>query len=258
MKHHTLFISDLHLDPSTPDQNATFLHFLNTLAPQADALYILGDFFDVWIGDDHRTPFSQQIIDALLRLSQTGVPTYFMRGNRDFLLGKQFAKASGLTLLADTTSIDLYGKPTLLMHGDSLCPLDSKHQKFRRFVNKRFHQKCMLATPLAFRQWVAKRMRHQSRHHQSTLNDTIMDVTAGAVNQAFKQSGAELLIHGHTHRPAIHAMQINEQSVTRAVLGAWHRRASILRYDEHGQLELIELRMMVDNGQHNNTPTITP
>lgn len=244
MQHHTLFISDLHLDPSTPAQNKTFVHFLKTSALQADALYILGDFFDVWIGDDHRTPFIDEIKSALYDFTQRDIPTYFMRGNRDFLLGKQFAKATGMQLLSDPTTIQLYGENILLMHGDSLCTLDTKHQKFRRFVNKPFNQAWMLATPLRFRQWVAKRMRQQSQHHQSTLNDTIMDVAESAVVDVLEHNKTKLLIHGHTHRPAIHTWQLHHDTYKRIVLGAWHRCGSVLHYADDGNFQLIELPLV--------------
>ena len=250
-KHHTLFISDLHLDASTPALNETFLHFLKTLAPKADALYILGDFFDIWIGDDCHTPFSDRIIQALADFSQHGKPLYFIRGNRDVLVGRRFAKASRLTLLNDETIIDLYGKRTLLMHGDSLCTRDEKHQRFRRLSQNPFYRFCFLRLPLFYRanmkkKYIEKRA-HQNRTEYSTSPDRIMDVTPEALHEAFIQNNAELIIHGHTHRPTIETIPLKNQNVTRVVLAAWHNSGSVLRYDEDGQMALIDLPLIKGN-----------
>ncbi|EAX31987.1 UDP-2,3-diacylglucosamine diphosphatase [Coxiella burnetii] len=234
---HTLFISDLHLEEETPSITAHFLYFLKHQAPKADAIYILGDFFEAWIGDDNQTPFNRKIIESLQTLARTK-PTYFMRGNRDFLIGQRFAAMTGVSLLEDPSVIQLYNKPVLLMHGDSLCTLDHKHQAYRRKIMKPWVQKLMLSLPLSLRRKLAKKFREQSRRHNRTLSYEIKDVTPEEVNRVMKEQNVELLIHGHTHRPAIHDSTINGNPTKRIVLGAWHHGGSVLRYAQDGSFEL--------------------
>lgn len=238
MKPHTLFISDLHLEEGTPSITDRFFYFMKYQAPKADAIYILGDFFEVWIGDDNQSVFNRQIIEALRTLIKEGTLIYFMRGNRDFLIGKKFATATNTVLLKDPTVISLYDKSTLLMHGDSLCTLDHKHQIYRRNVAKPWVEKLMLSLPLSLRYKLAKRLRKKSRNYNRYLSVKIQDVTNEAVKQVMKRYNVELLIHGHTHRPAIHDLTVDQKPVQRIVLGAWHESGSVLRYFNDGQFEL--------------------
>lgn len=237
-KSHTLFISDLHLEEKTPSITARFFHFMESQAPKADAIYILGDFFEAWIGDDNQSVFNRQIIEALRTLTEKGPPIYFMRGNRDFLVGKKFAAAANTILLEDPTVISFYDKSVLLMHGDSLCTLDYKHQIYRRNVAKPWVQKLMLSLPLSLRRKLAKGLRKKSRDHNRCLSLEIQDVTPNEVERVMQRHNVELLIHGHTHRPAIHDLTVDQKPVQRIVLGAWHENGSILRYFDDGQFEL--------------------
>lgn len=231
----TLFISDLHLEADQPRIPSLFLQFLNERAREIDALYILGDLFEAWIGDDDQSAFNLQIIQALKAVTQVGIPVYFMRGNRDFLVGHRFASQAGVTLLKDPTVIDLYGIRTLLMHGDSLCTLDKKHQRVRRFTSNRFC--CWLGTrllSLSLRRRLGGLWRKKSQQHHQYLEDNVMDVHPDAVTRTMRAYHATRLIHGHTHRPGIHAVAQGE----RIVLGAWHDTGNVLVCDPSGQCEL--------------------
>ncbi len=238
-KSRTLFISDLHLSEEYPDTVKIFLNFLKTQARDADALYILGDFFEVWIGDDDQTVFNTQIIQALREFTRTGIPTFFMHGNRDFLIGKHFAKTTGIQLLKEPTIVELYNKPVLLLHGDSLCTLDIKHQKSRKIMHNRFCQKLALMLPLRVRRHYANRLRGVSRNNKNNLAANIMDVIPEEVLRVMKKSNVNTLIHGHTHRPDIHKFSINHQEAQRIVLGAWHHQGSYLQVDEGGAHSLL-------------------
>jgi UDP-2,3-diacylglucosamine hydrolase len=233
----TLFISDLHLDDERPFITELFLQFLRGEAREAQALYILGDLFESWIGDDDDAPLAQRVQDALAELSRSGVVTYFMAGNRDFLVGPRFAQRSGLTLLDDPTRIDLAGVPTLLMHGDTLCTDDLAYQKFRAQVRDPDWQQAFLAQPLAQRRAFAAQARAQSRLHTGTAMAQIMDVTDTAVHDALRSRVAQRLIHGHTHRPARHRVDLGDRVAERIVLGDWYEQGSVLRVDG----EAIEL-----------------
>ena len=238
MKAHTLFISDLHLGESTPLVTAHFLHFIQYQAPNADATYILGDFFEAWIGDDNQTPFNRKIIELLQIMTHTK-PVYFMRGNRDFLIGKKFSAVSGVILLKDPSIIQLYSKPVLLTHGDSLCTLDYKHQVYRRKIMKPWVQKLILSLPLSLRRKLAQKFREQSHHHYNQISSfNIQDVTLEAVKRIINDHKVDLLIHGHTHRPAINNLKINKKPVKRIVLGSWHESGHVLRYYYDGCFEL--------------------
>lgn len=240
---HTLFISDLHLQESVPDITATFINFLHRDAPKADALYILGDLFEVWIGDDDRSTYNCSISDALKQLASTGTPIYFIRGNRDFLIRKKFAEQSGISILDDLTVINLYGTPILLMHGDTLCTLDVKHQAYRKKVLTPWVQKLFLAFPLKFRRKFVQYLRQQSKLHQQNTSHSIVDVTPTEVIQVMEQQRVSLLIHGHTHRPAIHDVQLSDQQqqAQRIVLGSWHQAGSVLVYHHNNTFELNTL-----------------
>ncbi|PCM45460.1 UDP-2,3-diacylglucosamine diphosphatase [Marinobacter sp. ANT_B65] len=217
----TLFISDLHLEESRPDITGAFLRFLEKEAPGAEQLYILGDFFEAWIGDDERTPLQDQIATALHTLSTNGTRIFLMHGNRDFLLGEDFCKRAGATLLDDPTLINLYGTPTLLMHGDSLCTADVQYQKFRANMRNPQTQKLILARPLKDRQQMARQLREMSMATNRDKAEDIMDVTPGEVVRVMEASNVSQLIHGHTHRPAEHSLKVNGKTAKRIVLGDW-------------------------------------
>ena len=243
MKAHTLFISDLHLEKGTPLVTAHFFHFMQHQAPNADATYILGDFFETWIGDDNQTPFNRKIIEVLQIMTHTK-PVYFMRGNRDFLIGKKFAAVSGVILLQDPSIIQLYNRPVLLTHGDSLCTLDYKHQIYRRKIMKPWVQKLILSFPLTLRRKLAQKFREKSRrNHNQVLSFNIQDVTLEAMKKVINDHKVELLIHGHTHRPIIDTIRINEKSIKRIVLGSWHESGHVLRYYHDGCYELKSFKI---------------
>lgn len=233
----TLFISDLHLHESRPAVTQAFYQFLDTRASGAEALYILGDFFDAWIGDDDDVPLNAEVAQHLRQLSDHGTRIYVMHGNRDFLLGESFAKAAGATLIADPTLIDLYGQPTLLMHGDTLCTLDTEYQAFRQQVRSSAWQQQILAQPLAARRALAAQIRAQSKSMNSMKAEDIMDVTPEEVVRVMRDAGVRQLIHGHTHRPARHPLAIDGMAAERIVLGDWHDSAWCV-YADPGGLEL--------------------
>lgn len=218
----TLFISDLHLEESRPDITDAFLTFLREKAAGVEQLYILGDFFEAWIGDDERTPLQEQVAGALKQLSDSGTAIFLMHGNRDFLIGEEFCHRSGATLLDDPTVIDLYGTPTLLLHGDSLCTADVEYQKFRANMRNPQMQKMMLARPLEDRQQMAKQLRALSMAKNQGKAEDIMDVTPEEVVKELEAHGVQLMIHGHTHRPAVHHLEANNKPARRIVLGDWH------------------------------------
>ncbi|WP_313654504.1 UDP-2,3-diacylglucosamine diphosphatase [Pantoea sp.] len=232
----TLFIADLHLCQEEPAITAGFLHFLAREAPHCDALYILGDLFEAWIGDDDPNPLHQQVADALRALP---VPVYFIHGNRDFLLGRRFACASNMTLLPEEQVLTLYGQRVLIMHGDTLCTDDAGYLRFRAKVHKPWIQRLFLALPLRIRKRIAARMRADSKQANQHKSQSIMDVNPDAVISALLRQQVALLIHGHTHRPAIHTLEVQGETAQRAVLGAWHERGSMIQLDASG-IQLIE------------------
>ncbi|MBC7183235.1 MAG: UDP-2,3-diacylglucosamine diphosphatase [Marinobacter sp.] len=217
----TLFISDLHLEESRPDITEAFLTFLDEKARGVDQLYILGDFFEAWIGDDERTPLQEQIAAALRKLRDSGTGIFLMHGNRDFLIGQDFCDRAGATLLDDPTVIDLYGTPTLLMHGDSLCTADVEYQKFRATMRNPQWQQMILQRPLADRQQMARQLREISMAKNQGKEEFIMDVTPEEVVREMEAHGVQRMIHGHTHRPAEHELTANGQPARRVVLGDW-------------------------------------
>lgn len=237
-----LFISDLHLDPSRPAITALFSAFLEEQASRAEALYILGDLFEVWIGDDDDGELGRQVGAALKTLSRRGVPVYLLHGNRDFLLGERFAAASGAALLPESLVIDLYGTPTLIMHGDTLCTDDRAYQTFRAQVRSPAWQARMLALPLAERRAMAQRLRESSQQAVSEKPEEITDVNPEAVQRALREHGVQRLIHGHTHRPAVHDWLLDGRPARRIVLGDWYREGSVLVCDSRGcRLERLTL-----------------
>jgi len=217
----TLFIADLHLEESRPDITGAFLGFLKTHAMGVEQLYILGDFFEAWIGDDERTPLQEQVAAALREVRDSGTEIFLMHGNRDFLIGNDYCERAGATLLDDPTVIDLYGTPALLMHGDSLCTADVEYQKFRANMRNPQMQKMMLARPLEDRQQMARQLRQMSMAKNQGKAEDIMDVTPEEVVKELEHHGVQLMIHGHTHRPAIHDLEANGEPARRIVLGDW-------------------------------------
>lgn len=225
----TLFIADLHLQTEEPAITAGFLRFLQGEARQADALYILGDLFEAWIGDDDPNPLHQQIASAIKAVVDAGVPCYFIHGNRDFLVGQRFARQSGMILLAEEERLDLYGREVLIMHGDTLCTDDPGYLAFRAKVHTPWIQRLFLALPLLIRRRIAARMRADSKAANSSKSMEIMDVNPQAVVDAMERHHVQWLIHGHTHRPAVHELQANGQPAWRVVLGAWHSEGSMVK-----------------------------
>lgn len=226
---HTYFLSDLHLNLEQPHITAAFMRFLNEQAPSAESVYILGDLFEYWIGDDAVENLGiSDILSAMHALSQK-VNCYFIAGNRDFLVGQGFTHDSGFTILADETIIDLYGTPTLILHGDSLCIDDVKHQQFRQnFVLNQMVCDLVLTKPLNERLALAQQVRSKSQSKKQSMNDSIMDVSETAVIKAFKDHKVTQMIHGHTHRQNLHTYNIDDTVVSRHVLGDWHKTSSIL------------------------------
>jgi UDP-2,3-diacylglucosamine hydrolase len=232
---HTLFISDLHLGAGTVQANAALLRFLRETAPGADALYVLGDLFEYWIGDDALgLPFEGEVARAFRALSDAGVPVYFMRGNRDFLVGARFARETGMTILDDPALVDLYGTPTLLMHGDTLCTDDVEYQRFRSKVRRPIVQRLFLALPIALRRRIARNLRGKSAQAKQGKAMAIMDVAPQAVESALRRHGVPRLIHGHTHRPARHEHAVDGSTRERWVLADWYEHGSYLRCDASG------------------------
>jgi UDP-2,3-diacylglucosamine hydrolase len=227
----TLFISDLHLDEARPQIVELFAQFLAGEARQANALYILGDLFESWVGDDDDSALAQNIATALHGVHDSGVPVFFMHGNRDFLLGADYAARAGMTLLADPTVVDLGGERTLLMHGDTLCSDDVDYQKFRTLVHDSDWQRQFLAKPLVERRAFAAQARGESRKHTSTARAEIMDVNPAAVEATMRNHGVHRLIHGHTHRPATHQLNLDGRDAKRIVLGDWYEQSSVLRIE---------------------------
>ena len=229
-----LLISDLHLQEERPDITRAFLDLLDGRAQHARALYILGDFFEAWIGDDAMSPFQQGICQALRRLSDSGTAIYLMHGNRDFLIGKAFCKAAGCTLLADPSVIELGGEQVLLMHGDSLCTRDLAYMKLRRYLRNPLTLWILRHLPLGSRQKLARKLRSESRAQTRMKANDIVDVTPEEIPRVMHAHGVRTLVHGHTHRPAIHKLMVDDQPARRIVLGDWDREGWALQVDEHG------------------------
>lgn len=225
----TLFIADLHLHTEEPAITAGFLRFLLGEARSADALYILGDLFEAWIGDDDPEPLHREIAKEIKALVESGVPCYFIHGNRDFLLGKRFARESGMMLLPEEKVLNLYGREVLIMHGDTLCTDDAGYQAFRAKVHQPWLQTLFLALPLFIRRRIAAKMRDGSKSANSHKSMAIMDVNPQAVVSVMEKHRVQWLIHGHTHRPAIHPLTVNAQPASRVVLGAWHEEGSMVK-----------------------------
>jgi len=236
----TLFISDLHLDDRRPETTAQLQSFIQEEAAAADALYILGDLFEYWLGDDVPSQSSMAVAEAVSRISANGVPCYFMHGNRDFLLKEAYAKQAGMELLPEEHVVDLYGERVLLMHGDSLCTDDVAYQQLRTIVrNPAWQQDTLSKTPQE-RLQMAMQLREASAEHKGNEAMSIMDVNQGEVIRAFERHDVLRMIHGHTHRPATHDLEVNGQSAQRIVLGDWYTQGSVLRVQD-GHYELSSL-----------------
>jgi len=229
-----LFISDLHLDAERPDGIELFLHFMRTDARAASALYILGDLFEAWIGDDDTDPGHAPIIAALAELKRANVPCYFMHGNRDFLIGKRFAAATGCVLLDEWHVIEIGDQRAVLTHGDLLCTDDTPYQELRRMVRDRAWQNEFLAKPLSERRAIVTELRERSKTETAAKPAEIMDVNQAAVEAALQRHDVSILLHGHTHRPAVHELVMDGAPATRIVLGDWYDSGSVLRWGESG------------------------
>lgn len=231
----TLFISDLHLRPEASALQDLLLRFLRGPARKAEALYLLGDIFEYWIGDDASLARYPEVCAALGELSAAGVPLYFMHGNRDFMVGKDFARTTGAKLLPESLLVNLYGTPTVLLHGDSLCTDDVEHQRFRALALDPANQARLLALPIAQRENMAQALRMHSKEKKSYAPQDIMDVNQGAVEAELRKHGVRQMIHGHTHRPQIHEWMLDASPVKRIVLPDWHDgRGGMLVSDEAG------------------------
>jgi UDP-2,3-diacylglucosamine hydrolase len=230
----TLFISDLHIDATHPAILAQFLAFLETEARGAAALYILGDLFESWIGDDAADSAQAAAIAGLRALTSGGVPCFVMHGNRDFLLSRRFSEMSGAQLLHDPVIITLYGETVLVMHGDALCTDDHAYQRLRATVRDADWQRQFLALSVESRRALAGAARAGSQAHTAAMEYAITDVNADSVAMALRAAGTSLLLHGHTHRPAVHAFEVDGRPCKRVVLGDWYDQGSVLRWDQRG------------------------
>ncbi|PHS29486.1 MAG: UDP-2,3-diacylglucosamine diphosphatase [Methylophaga sp.] len=238
----TLFISDLHLNPNEPALIQLAVHFLKTKAIHCKELYILGDLFNMWLGDDLIAKEFTPIIEQLQNLHQQGIKTYLMVGNRDFMMGEKFAKQIGCELLDDSVIINLYGTRTLLLHGDTLCTDDVAYQRYRLWSRNTVIQWFFKHLPLALRQNIANKIKQKSTQQKQTKSAEIMDVNAAEVIRTMNKAKVTQLIHGHTHRPAIHKLEISGKPATRIVLGDWHSEVSYLQCSDNQQL-LVDYRI---------------
>jgi UDP-2,3-diacylglucosamine hydrolase len=235
-----LFVSDLHLDAAAPEAVDQFLNFLLTHVADAEALYILGDLFEAWVGDDDPDPTKARVCEGLRALTATGVGCFVLHGNRDFLIGRDFCRRTGSRLLADPVVADLDGERVLLTHGDALCTDDHSYQELRSTVRTPEWQRRFLALPVADRELIANQARAGSKEHVSRTIPNIMDVNQDAVSTAYRATKVRRIIHGHTHRPGVHDTAIEGEAAQRLVLGAWYEQGSYIRY-ENGRYELREL-----------------
>lgn len=230
----TLFVSDLHIDAARPEIASQFATFLKGEARSSDALYILGDLFESWVGDDDPNPHYAETKRQLRELVDHGVPVYFMHGNRDFMIGEQFAQESGVVILNDPLVRNIHGREVLLTHGDAYCTDDHEYQAVRKMTRDPAWQAAMLAKPLNDRLAFAAQARAESAAHGSSLNADITDVNPQAIDAVMQQHGVQIMLHGHTHRPAVHLIHLGDRAATRIVLGDWFEHGSVVRWDELG------------------------
>ena len=230
----TLFISDLHLEADRPEIADQFLKFLETEALHADELYILGDLFESWVGDDDPDEHYAWIKQALRKLTRKEVPVYFMHGNRDFMVGDAFAEETGVTILQDPAVVEIHGNRVLLSHGDAYCTDDIEYQAVRKMTRDPAWQAMMLQKSLEERLAFAAQARAASMARGGTINEDIMDVNGDAIAKALSDAGVTMMLHGHTHRPAVHEVDIDGTAATRIVLGDWYEQGSVVRWDDGG------------------------
>lgn len=235
---YTLFISDLHLQKDQPAITEDFLSFLTGISAEVDALYILGDLFEAWVGDDDINPYNRRIMEKLKDLTTGGLPIFFMAGNRDFLLGKDFAKETGIQLLPDPSVVMLYGTPTLLMHGDTLCIDDKDYLAFREKIRNPKLQHQLLSKPLWVRKLIASFLRYKSKKASRGKKSYLMDANEEEMKRVMAAFHVKQLIHGHTHRPSIHLFEGENAQYRRVVLGDWGPAISVLSYSETGKVRL--------------------
>ncbi len=230
----TLLISDLHLEAERPDIGDQFIEFLQTDATEAEALYILGDLFEAWVGDDDPNAHYAIIKMAIRKLADSGIPVFFMHGNRDFMIGRKFANETGVEILKDPYPVKMYGQKALLSHGDAMCTDDVQYQRVRSMTRDPDWQESMLAKPLKERLRIAQEARRQSLERTLKLNMDIMDVNQGAVMRTINKYHVDVLLHGHTHRPDIHTVNLGNRTAKRIVLGDWYQNGSVLHCDTQG------------------------
>jgi UDP-2,3-diacylglucosamine hydrolase len=233
-----LFISDLHLDPARPESTAEFVAFTETAAREASRLYILGDLFEAWIGDDDDDPALQPILSAIAALTAAGTECSFMHGNRDFIAGNRFSAATGLRLLDEFEAIDLYGDKVLLTHGDLLCTDDVRYLELRSQLRDPAWQRDFLSRTLAERRLIAAELRQLSQTEMAAKSEAIMDVNEQTVRDTMRRFGVQQLLHGHTHRPAIHRFDLDGRPAKRIVLNDWYGPGGYVRWDENGPVQL--------------------
>lgn len=234
--HKTYFLSDLHLQEKYVENAERFKRFLASCDSTVDAVYILGDLFEAWIGDDDLTQFHQNIIAAFRTATDRNLKIYIMHGNRDFLLGNAFQKVTGCKFLPEEKLINLYGKSILLMHGDTLCTNDHAYMKSRRIMHSRLLQFIFLHLPLTFRRNLASKIRAKSMDHYQVATPEMMDVAEDSVNQVMQKHSASWLIHGHTHKQAIH----QQEKYTRIVLPSWDHHPQVLEWNEDGTYKWVD------------------
>lgn len=230
----TYFIADLHLAQNRPDITACFLSFLKKEAIHAEKLYILGDLFEYWIGDDDNSSFILEVAQGLKQLKSSGTDIYYIHGNRDFLLGSRYAKRAGMIILPEIELINLYGHEVIIMHGDTLCTRDIAYQAFRKKSRSWWWQTMVKSLPLFVRRKLAENYRKKSAKATAVKSQDIMDVTETEVIKSLEQYQSQLLIHGHTHRPNIHNLTANKNKAQRIVLGDWYEQGAWLKFSKNG------------------------
>ena len=229
-----LFASDLHLEPRRPDSIAQFAAFCERVAREAERFYVLGDMFEAWVGDDDDDPGLEPILEAMRSVADRGVECYFMHGNRDFLVGEAFAETTGYRLMAEFETIEAHGRRILLTHGDQLCTDDEGYMRLRAMLHDPAWREDFLAKPLDERRAIAEQLRDLSKTETATKAEQIMDVNQHAVEQVMREHGVADLLHGHTHRPAIHRFTLDGVPAQRTVLGDWYEHPTIARLDDTG------------------------
>lgn len=233
MGSYTLFISDLHLDASAPERTTSFFRFLQAQGKNADALYILGDFFDIWIGDDEQLDFHKEVISQLKKYAEN-VPVFYMHGNHDFMVGKRFEKETNCKVIKDPTTIEIYGEKIVLAHGDGLVTEDIKHMRYRNLYQKSFIKKALLFLPLRLRKYIAKKLKDNSRSHLNPNKTFTFGINDELVTDLLNNENANYLIHGHMHLPNIHPINIGENTAKRIVLDSWFKFGNYLQWEKDG------------------------